>query len=278
MPEESLNELLSSLSLESFADAMADEGYDDLEMLKSMGPSLASVLCDDVGMDKTDAARLAEKVLASKVAAAPSAPPVDSRPAAEPAAVATPSATTEEVKDVSDDATEGTGKGNELSKMATFLTHAKLEHLWENLGEVTDEETDLILTSTKDENLKRLEALGVAKLKDRQALAQAVLKAKRAREASEKLASLATATSVVRFLSRNALHDLSEALKDMPDSEYDWFETTLKVADVSTSSGSDMFKEAVSKLQSPPYGLKSLLAMQFVNKMKKELGGGVAMA
>ena len=257
MPEESLNELLSSLSLESFADAMADEGYDDLEMLKSMGPSLASVLCDDVGMDKTDAARLAEKVLASKVAAAPSAPPVDSRPAAEPAAVA---------------------KGNELSKMATFLTHAKLEHLWDNLGEVTDEETDLILTSTKDENLKRLEALGVAKLKDRQALAQAVLKAKRAREASEKLASLATATSVVRFLSRNALHDLSEALKDMPDSEYDWFETTLKVADVSTSSGSDMFKEAVSKLQSPPYGLKSLLAMQFVNKMKKELGGGVAMA
>ena len=175
------------------------------------------------------------------------------------------------------DATEGTGKGSELSKMATFLTHAKLEHLWENLSEVTDAETDIILSSTKDENLKRLETLGVAKLKDRQALAQAVLKAKRAREASEKLASLATASSVIKFLSRNALHDLSEVLKDMPDAEYDWFETTLKAADVSTASGSDLFKQAVSKLQAPPYGLKSLLAMQFINKMKKE-NGDVAMA
>ena len=125
---------------------------------------------------------------------------------------------------------------------------------------MSDEQTDAIMKAKKDENVKTFEALGVEKLKDRQALAAAVLKAKRAQEEAATLAA-AGANKMVAFLVKCELFHLVDTLKDVPNEKFEWL---VGLAKSQTNSNLQTF---VAFLGKEPFGMKSLHMMQVITQM-----------
>lgn len=163
------------------ADAMADDIPIDEEKMMHWTAEEATAFFESGGT---------EEPAPSTVVAEPAAP-VATLPTA-PAAtdVAEPAAPVETLP-TAPAATEPVADGEQYSdapvtKIALFLSENGFEHLFETLGTMSDADVDTMLKATKDENLAAMKERGVEKLKDRQGVAQAVLKAKRAREAAEK--------------------------------------------------------------------------------------------
>ena len=69
---------------------------------------------------------------------------------------------------------------------------------------------------------------------------------------------------------KRELFDLIEFLKEMPDAEFN------EIVDSVKSLKEDRRQKAAKIMIDPPYGLKSLLAMRFINQVSLEyLGEGM---
>ena len=147
-----------------------------------------------------------------------------------------------------------------ITKIALFLSENGFEHLFDTLSSMSDADVDNMLKATKDENLAALKERGVEKLKDRQGLAQAVLKAKRAREAAEKEAA-ASGSAVLQFLLKADLPQFVEMLKGMPDAEFGEARLAME--------GQKPPLPALVK-QLAVYGMTSLQSVYFLNTLKAQ--------
>ena len=92
----------------------------------------------------------------------------------------------------------------------------------------------------------------------------------RAREAAAIEAVKDNASPAVKFMVKRELFDLIEFLKEMPDAEFN------EIVDSVKSLKEDRRQKAAKIMIDPPYGLKSLLAMRFINQVSLEyLGEGM---
>ena len=274
---EQVTAALKAASLEKYAAALEDEGWEDMSVLKKEGAEGRATIAKDVGMSEEEAKRFLAIFEPPPVEPiAKPEPPVDvSEPTTTmppaPAPVAAPAPVE---PPVAAPATAQAQAGGDplVGKMASFLASYKLEHLWEVEGiqQLSDEQTDEIMRAKKDDNVKYLATLGVKSLKDRQAFAAAVLKSKRAREAAAIEAVKDNASPAVKFMVKRELFDLIEFLKEMPDAEFN------EIVDSVKSLKEDRRQKAAKIMIDPPYGLKSLLAMRFINQVSLEyLGEGM---